>query len=443
MSNCIRPLIAAVVFAMAPAAGIAAHPPGLSIAAPGELGFDKARLSRLDTAMQGFIDRGELAGVSVLVARHGKVAYLKSFGERDLEAHKPMQDDTIVRIYSMSKPITAAAAMVAYEEGKFLLNDPVSKYVPELAQMTVYASGEGDSVKTVPADRPITIDNLLTHTAGFSFSFQVGTPVAALYEKAGLSSGRWFQDPSFHNLGDFATRLAKIPLAHQPGEQWHYGTGFDIAALIIERTSKESFDHFLEQRILRPLKMTDTDFFVPEQKKERFAALYARGPDGHLKLVDAPQTSAFLKPPAVATGSGGLQSTLIDYFRFAQMLCNGGELDGVRVLSPASVDLMLANHLRPDQFGQLAQATPFGFGGSGAGVGFGYGGAVIEDFAQTGGVGSNGEYKWGGAGSTTFIVDRERDVVAVLTTQLMPSGTYPLGDVLKTMVYQALTDPKR
>lgn len=417
-----------------------ADPP---MASPREVGFDKARLDRIDPVLQGYVDRKELPGVSLLVARHGKVVYLKSFGERDLEAHAPMAEDTVVRIYSMSKPITAAAAMVAYEEGDFLLSDPVAKYVPEFAKPVVYAGMEGDSIKTVPALRPMTIDNLLTHTAGFTFSFQAGTPVAKLYTDAGLTSARWFLDPSIPDLGAFAKRLSAIPLAYQPGERWHYGIGMDIAALVIERTSKQRFDAFLQDRILRPLKMTDTGFFVPESAQPRFASLYAKAPTGGLIVAEAAQKSPFLKPPVVATGSGGLVSTITDYFRFAQMLCNGGELDGVRVLSPASVDLMLANHLRDDQFGQLAEAATFGFGGTGTGVGFGYGGAVVRDTVQTASLGSDGEYKWGGAASTTFIVDRERDVVVVLMAQLAPSGTYPLGDVMKAMVYQALVDPKR
>ncbi|WP_165967379.1 serine hydrolase domain-containing protein [Luteimonas aestuarii] len=408
-----------------------------ALASPAELGFDAARLAELDRTLQGYVDRGELPGASVLVARHGRIVHLAAFGQRDIDTAAPMADDTIIRVYSMAKPVTAAAVMAAYEKGGFSLSDPVARYVPELADVRVYADGEGDAIETVPAQQQMTIENLLTHTAGFTMSFQIGTPVAKLYQQAGLQSATWFLDGSIPDLGAFAERISSVPLAYQPDERWHYGLGFDIAALVVERTRGQGFDAFLQERILGPLKMGDTGFHVPEGSLDRFASLYARNADGGLVAVETPQRSAFLKPPAVATGSGALVSTILDYYRFAQMLCNGGELDGVRVLRPGSVDLMLSNHLREDQFGQLAEATPFGFGGTGTGVGFGYGGAVVLDDEH----GGEGTYMWGGAGSTTFFVDRRNGIVAVLMTQLMPSGTYPLGDVLKTAVYEALVDP--
>jgi CubicO group peptidase (beta-lactamase class C family) len=434
-------ILAVTALAIAGGRGSAApldHP----TATPTSVGFDASRLARLDQVFNAYVQRGQLAGVSVLVARHGKVVYLKSFGERDLESHAPMQPNTIVRLYSMSKPITAAAVMAAYEEGHFLLTDPISEYIPELAKMNVYAAGTDNNIKTTPAVRPILVENLLTHTSGFSFDFQP-TPIASLYDKMGLKAGAWFQTPEINGLGGFAKRLAEIPLVHQPGTQWHYGMSLDIAALVIERTTGEHFDAYLKSRLLKPLHMDDTGFYVPPSKAGRLATLYAKGHDGKLVSVDDAKTSGFLKRPYVATGSGGLTSTIGDYFRFAQMLCNDGELEGTRILSPASVDLMLSNHLRPDQLGQLASTATFGFGGGGAGMGFGYGGAVIENVAQTGGLGSDGLYTWGGAGSTTFFVDRKNDVVAVLVTQLRPSGTYPLFDALKQMVYQALIHPER
>lgn len=431
----IRTALAAIFMVAATASAGAA---GLQTAPPDTVGFDAERLARLDGVLKRYVERGQLPGVSVLVARHGKVVYLKSFGYRDVESKAPMTDDSIVRIYSMTKPIAAAAVMAAVEEGHFLLAEPLAKYAPEFAKPVVYASGEGETIETVPAQHPILIEQLLTHTAGFTFNWQFGTPVAKLYGPAGLTSVRWYQSGEFADLDAFAKRLATLPLAYQPGEYWHYGIGLELAALVIERTSGERFDAFVTERILRPLKMRDTGFYVPEGDHDRFASLYSPGPDGRAQLAEAAAGSPFLKPPHVASASGSLVSTLVDYYRFAQMLCNGGELDGVRVLSPASVDLMLANHLRDDQIGQLATVTGFGFGGAGTGVGFGYGGAVVRDTAQTASLGSDGEYKWGGAGSTTFIVDREQGVVAVLMTQLLPSGTHPLGDVLKTMVYQAL-----
>lgn len=425
--------------ALPAAAAERAAPP---LAPPKELGFDAARLARLDADLKGYVERKELPGVSVLVARHGRIVHLSSFGFRDIESGAPMTPDTLVRIYSMSKPVTAAAVMAAIEDGAFAVDDPVEKYVPELADVRVYAGGDADAIRTVPATRKMTIENLLTHTAGFTMSFQAATPVSKLYQDAGLQSATWFLDGSIPDLGAFAKRIAGLPLVSQPGERWHYGLGFDIAALAIERTRGRRFDQYLRQRLLAPLKMDDTGFHVPEDARDRFASLYMRTPGGPL-AVETPQRSAFLEPPAVATGSGALVSTILDYFRFAQMLCNGGELDGVRVLSRESVDAMLSNHLREDQFGQLAEATGFGFGGTGTGVGFGYGGAVILDDAQTGAKGGKGAYLWGGAASTTFFVDRATGVVAVLMTQLMPSGSYPLGDVLRGAVYEALVDPSR
>ena len=412
-------------------------------ALPSQLGFDPDKLAQLDGLLQGYVDRGELPGVSVLVARHGKVVYEKSFGLRDLESGAPMQDDTIVRIYSMSKPVTAAAVMAAYEDGDFKLDEPIAKYVPEFAHPKVYVSGEGETLKTAPAKNPITMEQLLTHTAGFTFSFQTSTPVSKMYTEAGLASAKWFLDPNIPDLGAFAKRLAALPLVSQPGERWHYGIGLELAALTVERTSHKRFDAFLQERILGPLKMKDTGYYVPEASQSRFASLYVKGPGGALVPAEPAKASPFLKPPVVATGSGGLVSTLGDFFRFAQMLCNGGELDGVRVLSEASVERMLRNHLRDGQYGQLAEAAKFGFGGTGSGVGFGYGGAVVRDTALAKSEGSVGEYKWGGAGSTTFFVDRKAGVVMVLMTQLAPSGTYPLGDVMQKAVYRALVDPKR
>ncbi|MBS0472319.1 MAG: beta-lactamase family protein [Proteobacteria bacterium] len=414
---------------------------GAAQAAPEREGFDGARLARIDKVIGGYVRRGELAGASVLVARHGHIVYLKAFGERDAERHRPMTPDTIVRFYSMSKPITAAAAMIAYEDGDFLPADPVAKYVPELAHLNVYRSGSGDQIVATPAQQTMTIEQLLTHTSGLSYSFQP-VPVAPLYAKAGLASGNWYQNPQIKGLSDFAARLATVPLQYEPGEQWHYGMSLDVMALVIERTSGMPFQEFVRRRLLKPLGMRDTDFLVAPGKADRFASLYLWR-DGKRVLGEDGQSSPFLKAPYAYTGSGGLLGTITDYWRFAQMLCNEGELNGVRILSPAAVDLMMRDHLRPDQHGELRKSAWFGTGGSGGGLGFGYGGAVVTDPGQNGTLGSAGEYSWGGAASTTFIVDRKEDIVAVLVTQLLPSGTFPLRDTLKTLVYQALLHPEK
>jgi CubicO group peptidase (beta-lactamase class C family) len=421
-------------------AASAAQASSVARTTPEAAGFDGEGLGKIGEAINGYIQRGQLAGASVLIARHGKVVYLESFGMRDVERHLPMTADTIVRFYSMTKPLTAAAAMIAEADGDFQLSDPVAKYVPELAHLTVYQSGSGDQIVTTPATKTMTIENLLTHTSGFSYSFQLGTPVSALYPKVGLSAGNWFQNPQIKGLPDMATRLATIPLAFEPGEKWHYGMSLDVMGLVIERASHMPFQDFVRQRLLVPLGMSDTDFIVPDTKKDRFASLYLWRNSSRV-LVEDSQKSPFLNPPYAYTGSGGLLGTITDYWHFAQMLCNGGTFNGVRVLPPSAVDQMLSDHLRPDQHGQLREAASFGIGGDGSGLGFGYGGAIVIDSSATGG--SKGEYSWGGAASTTFFVDRKEDIVAVLITQVLPSGAFPLRDNLKTLVYQALLHPEK
>lgn len=410
---------------------------GLATATPAAMGFNPARLAQLDKTLRGYIDRGELAGASVLIARNGKVVHLENFGYRDLAAKAPMTTDTIVRIWSMTKPVTAAAVMAAVEDGEFKLSDPVAKYVPELADVRVYAGDEDGQIKTVPTTSEMTIAQLLTHTAGFTMSFQ-RDPVAKLYRKAGLISGRWAWNGSFSDHEAFVQRLAQIPLLFQPGDHWYYGQGYNVAALIIERTTGMPYREYVNDKILEPLGMDDTAFQVPKSKRDRFASMYAPGANGELVTKATAERSLFLKPPPVADASGGLVSTMLDYYRFAHMLANGGELHGVRVLQPASVRKMMTNHLDKGQFGQLAEAAEFGFGGTGTSVGFGYGGAVIVHADNA----SRGAYLWGGAASTTFFVDADQGIVAILMTQLLPSGTYPLGDVLRKATYQALDEQR-
>lgn len=416
----------------------AAQAAGFATASPAQMGFAAAGFAKLDRTLQGYVERGQLPGVSVLVARHGKIVHLMNFGYRDIATRAPMRDDTIVRIYSMTKPISAAAVMAAVEDGKFRLGDPVAKYLPEFAHLRVYAGDKHGQIRTVPVTRTMTIAELLEHTSGLTASFQFD-PVAKLYKQAGLDAGLWFLTGAIPTLTDFVERLAKLPLVFQPGDRWHYSVGPDVASLIVERTEGMPFGEFVKKRILDPLQMRDTAFYVPAGKLDRFASLYKRGPDGKLAMVESAQHTLYAKPPPVDDASGGLLSTLLDYYRFAQMLCNDGELNGVRVLKPASVDAMLTNHLGKGQFGQLAKAAAFGFGGTGTGIGFGYGGAVIRS-PRDGAVGS---YLWGGAASTTFYVDRRNGIVAVLMTQLLPSGTYPLFDVLSKGVNGALVAPAK
>ncbi len=388
----------------------------------------------IDAPFQALIDEKRIPGAAILVAHDGRIAHIGLLGAMDVEQERPVERDTIFRIYSMTKPVAAVAVMMLVEEGKLQLSDPVERYVPELAGLQVYTGGSGDAVTTEPAARAPTVEDLLMHTAGFTLSFQLGTPIAGMYKQAGLVSGQWYHDPKVQGLPDIAARLGKLPLAYQPGAQWHYGIGIDIAGLVVERVSGQSFEAFLKTKLFDPLGMADTGFSVPADKANRLAASYAASRGGGMTLVEPSASGPYLGAPTVFSGSGGLVSTLDDYFRFAQMLANGGELDGVRVLKAETVDTLMTNHLRADQSGQLPLMARLADGGDGANLGFGYGGsvAISGDYA--------GEYGWGGAASTVFWVDRKNAVVAVFMTQVLPSGTVPVRDTLHDVVYQALRD---
>ncbi|HEY6419282.1 MAG TPA: serine hydrolase domain-containing protein, partial [Candidatus Binataceae bacterium] len=384
--------------------------------APKRAGFAAERLSRItDHLNRNYIDSGKIAGCQTLVARHGHPAYFKSLGLMDRERRKPMADDTIFRIYSMTKPITSVALMTLYEQGYFQLNDPVSRFIPAWRDHKVWVSGEGAGMETVAPAKPITMRNVLSHTGGLTYG-ATAHPVDRVYRKEGVQRGEG------ETLSEFARKLAKVPLRYQPGERWMYSLSTDVCGYLVEVISGKPFDQYLQQNIFDPLDMKDTSFMVAARKTERFAANYQREPDKTLKLLDDPARSGYLKQPTFFSGGGGLTGTTADYFRFCEMLRRGGELDGARILGPRTLELMHRNHLAGGK--DLAQMAIDGFSETANdGIGFGLGFAMTLGEVATGALGE-GDYYWGGAASTIFWVDPKEDMVVVFMTQLMPSGTF-------------------
>ncbi|MBW2268666.1 MAG: beta-lactamase family protein [Deltaproteobacteria bacterium] len=379
--------------------------------------------------MQAYVDEEKLAGLVTLIARRGKVAHFEAFGMQDREAARPMQRDTLFRIYSMTKPITSVAVLILFERGHFLLHDPITKYIPELEGLRVIEDPAGPLDRTRPLERAISIRDLLVHTSGFSYDWILPAgPLADAYGE--LTPKRRAGD-----LRSFIRHLAELPLAYPPATRWNYGMSTDVLGHLVAVVSGVPLDVFLREQIFEPLGMLDTDFHVPREKIERFAANYAPGPDGGLRLIDAPAESRFVaRPPSFFEGGGGLVSTVSDYARFAQMLLNRGELEGRRILGPKTVELMTQNHLSEQELQADFLKTAF------SGWGFGLGVSVVTDIARTQLPGSNGEYGWNGAAGTTFWVDPGEELIAIQMTQLMPFARYALPSALRALVYPALVD---
>ena len=394
--------------------------------APETVGLSSKRLSRIDDTMQRYVDEGKLAGIATTVARHGEIAQLETYGLMDVASNKPMQLDTIFRIYSMTKPITSVALMMLYEEGRFLLTDPVSRFVPEFKETQVYVS-EGDSgPELANQEQPMAIWHLLTHTSGLVYGSQEGSAVENMVWQDDRKTEETIPDET---LAEWAPRLARLPLAHQPGSAWHYGHSTDLLGRIVEVISGQPLDTFFQERILEPLGMVDTAFHVPAPKIERFATNYGPTKDGGIQVIDAPETSPYAKPRRFLPGGEGLVSTIGDYVRFAQMLLNKGDLDGTRLLGRKTVELMTTNHLP-------AGLHPF----ERASMGFGLGFAVTLDAGQAHHLVSKGQYAWVGSAGTAFRVDPREDLLYVLMTQLTPGGTYPIRDEFDVLVHQAIVD---
>ncbi|HRP03799.1 MAG TPA: serine hydrolase domain-containing protein [Opitutaceae bacterium] len=389
------------------------------------LGFDESRLHRLDAVIDETIAQKKLAGGVIYIARDGQIAQLKAYGMQDIEKRKPMPVDAIFRIASMSKAVTSVAAMILYEEGKFMLHDPISRFIPGFKNSVVAVpapedgSARGRKFVTVPAKRGIQIRDLLTHTAGLTY----GTGLAAdLYKEAGLSG--WYFANKNETIGEAVDRLAKLPLHGQPGESWQYGYASDVLGRLVEVASGMPLDRFVKERITDPLRMPDTCFFLPVEKADRLAPVYGMK-DGVLTLQEKSATSDYIHGPRKCfSGGAGLLSTITDYGRFLQMLLNGGELDGVRILGPKTVELMHANHT-----GKKYERDTSAFG-----LGF----WVNDDLGYYGELGTEGAYGWGSAYFPQYLVDPKERMVAIFMTQLMPAGGLDLNQKFKVLTYQAL-----
>jgi CubicO group peptidase (beta-lactamase class C family) len=406
-------------------------------------GLDERRLERITEHLQHrYIDAGRIAGCQVAVARHGHVGYFRSFGSRDLERSAPVEEDTIWRIYSMTKPITGVALMSLYERGMFQLNDPVTRFIPQWRDLKVRERAPDGTERLVDPERPMTVRDLLMHMSGLGFAG--GRTLQELFSDdsaevaRGLTPGlRRGPDATLQGMVD---HYAGYPLEFHPGTHWLYSVSTDVCGRLVEIISGQRFDDYLRQTLFEPLAMFDTGFAVPDEKADRFAACYRRDASKRLVLTDDPLRSGYRKEPSFLSGGGGLVATTADYLRFCQMLLNGGELDGVRILGRKTVELMASNHL-PAGGDLQSVVMPGGYGEVGfAGMGFGLTVAVAMAPTVTQVIGSPGEYMWGGAASTIFWVDPAEDLTVVFMTQLLPSGTFNFRGQLKTLVYPAIAD---
>ena len=399
---------------------------GLPTKSPAKVGMSAERLERVSAKMDEYVDQGKLAGMTVVIARHGNIAYSENFGMRDREAGRPIESDTIFRIWSMSKPITSTAVMMLYEEGLFQLNDPVSKYIPEFKDIKVYSTTELWSIELAEPEREITVRDLLTHRAGMTYGIFSNTPVDMMY----MESNLYQYDTT---LEEMVAKLVKIPILYEPGTQFHYSISIAVLGRFVEVVSGMPFDEFLETRMFGPLGMKDTGFIVPSEKRDRFAKSYTLDENGNLKSIDD-QLIFYNEKQKLLLGGEGLVSTAHDYIRFTQMILNGGELDGVRLLSPKTVELMSLNHLGDGRM----PITPDGSERTGWGFGLGF--AVREDVAQSELIGSGGELTWSGAYNTYFWIDPREELIGLMMTQFNLWNYYPIFRELKVLANQAIVE---
>jgi CubicO group peptidase (beta-lactamase class C family) len=422
---------------LSPAQQPARSTPDLTVTSPEAVGFSSQRLERLHALMQQTVDRKQIAGIVTILARHGKVIDYRTYGQRDMAAGTPMTKDTIFRDYSMTKPVTGVAMMILYEQGKWLPSDPISKFIPEFAHLKVYKGLDADGkMILVDPDHAPTMRELMSHTAGFTYGFFGDTPVDKMYRDANLLASK--------NLQDFIEKLAKIPLLYQPGKGWTYSMSMDIEGYIVEKLSGQSLPDFMRENILTPLGMKDSGFYVPADKRSRFSSVYTTGPNGELVLAAASPSGRALdyaEVPSMPSGGGGLVSTAADYYRFAQMLLNKGELDGKRILAPATVKLMTSNHVPAElltgQFSIGAQVMRPGFG-------YGYNCAVVFDPPEANLPEGKGTFFWDGAAGTWFWVDPTNDVVFIgMIQRMLGPASPPLEYESRAVVYGALVDPSK
>ncbi|WP_316229155.1 serine hydrolase domain-containing protein [Bradyrhizobium sp. SZCCHNR1070] len=415
-------------------------------AVPESAGMSKAALERIDAHLKArYVDSGRFPGTQLLVYRRGHVVHMSSIGLADIERNVPVKDDTIYRIYSMTKPITSVAFMMLFEEGKVALDDPVAKYIPEWKNLGVFVAGTAPAFVTRPPARPMQIVDLLRHTSGLTYGFQQRSNVDAAYREAKIGAVE-----KAGTMQSMIADLAKIPLEFSPGEAWNYSVSTDVIGYLIGKIADQPFEQFLKERIFDPLGMSDTDFHVPAAKAHRLAACYSADAGGGLSfhaaerkggltLQDDPATSTFLSPPDFISGGGGLCSTSSDYLTFCRALIKGGELGGVRLLGPKTLQLMTSNHL-PGGVDLPAMSRSMFAEAAYNGIGFGLGFSVTMDPARTLIPGSAGEYAWGGAASTAFWIDPAEELITIFMTQVLPSSAYPIRRELRTMVYAAITD---
>jgi CubicO group peptidase (beta-lactamase class C family) len=405
-------------------------------ASPESAGMSKAGLDRVEAHLKNrYIDAGRFPGTRLLVYRRGKVVHSTVQGFADVERKVPVKDDTIFRIYSMTKPITSVAFMMLVEEGRVALDEPVHKYIPEWKDLGVFVAGIAPAFLTRPPARPMLIVDLMRHTSGLTYAFQQRSNVDAAYREAKIG-----EIEKAGTLQTMIEDLAKIPLEFSPGEAWNYSVSTDVIGYLVGKISGVPFEQFVQQRILDPLGMNDTGFHVGADKAHRLAACYSADMKaGNFTLQDDPTTSSFLSPPSLFSGGGGLCSTAADYLTFCRALINGGELDGVRLLGPKTLHLMASNHLPGGVDLPVLSRSLFSEAAYN-GIGFGLGFAVTMDPAKTLIPGSRGEYAWGGAATTSFWIDPAEELIAIFMTQVLPSSAYPIRRELRTMIYSAITE---
>ncbi|MFW8591915.1 serine hydrolase domain-containing protein [Glaciecola sp. 2405UD65-10] len=386
-------------------------------------GFSEQRLQNIDDVMLKYIEADKLVGTVSLVARNGEIVHFNAHGLRNRESGEKMTTDTIFRIYSMTKPVTAVAALSLWEQGKFHMNDPISKYLPELKNLKVYVSGSGDNMVLEDAQSPVRIIDLFMHTAGFSYGFS-NSEVDKLYRASPVGNGTATPDTVL-------SELAKLPLNHQPGTQWNYGVNTDVIGFLVEKLSGKKLGDYMQETIFEPLGMVDTGFYVKPENHARFAQIYGAGDKGQTVALDSEPLGDYLTDPAIHNAGGGLTSTAKDYLAFAQMLLNGGEYKGKRILGRKTVQYMRSNHLSKD-------LLPFSKDAQGEGYGLAV--SVTVDENQLRFMGSTGDYGWSGAASTYFRIDPKENMVILSMTQFLPIGFHAYHDDFRNVVYQALVD---
>jgi CubicO group peptidase (beta-lactamase class C family) len=410
------------------------HALDMTINKPETVGFSSERLEQLHELMQRTVDQKQIAGIVTILARHGKLVDYRTYGQRDMASGAPMTKDVIFRDFSMTKPVTGVAMMILYEHGNWLPSDPIAKYIPEFAHLKVFKGmdAEGKMILVDPDHAP-TMRELMTHTAGFTYGYFGNTPIDAMYRDANILGSK--------NLQEMIDKLAKIPLLYQPGKGWTYSVSMDIQGYIVEKLSGQSLPDFMQKNIFTPLRMEDAGFFVPEEKQKRFATMYQTGPQGGIIPSTGRLARGYGTQPSMPSGGGGMVSSAEDYYRFAQMLLNGGELGGMRILGPATVHLMSSNHvptsLLTGQFGIGQQVLRPGFG-------YGYNCAVVYDPPEANLIEGKGTFFWDGAAGTWFWIDPTNDIVFVGMIQRELVAESPNLEYLsRSVVYQALVDPAK